>query len=194
MHYLRKNLATLCPYRLIRDRVAPPPSSEWTTANADRPLRTESEQVSKSVPCPTLRRPSYVCTVWHVGTRNTTSYTVWKNHFVFDWKLELSLWDRKKCCYVVALDDGGKYAESLRFEMESGSVFLHNDASEVLCTQSPRGYRGSVMPVPRCLCASNILPAWQPSSLPPAGVFQDLTHRMCCSIPVVKTVTARAPL
>lgn len=41
--------------------------------------------MSKSVPCPTLRRPSYVCTVWHVGTKNTTSYTVGKKyHCIFE--------------------------------------------------------------------------------------------------------------
>lgn len=34
--------------------------------------------MSKSVPCPILRCPSYMCTVWHVGTKNTTSYTLWK--------------------------------------------------------------------------------------------------------------------
>lgn len=38
--------------------------------------------MSKSVPCPTFRRPSYVCTVRHVGTKNTTSYTAWQNQRV----------------------------------------------------------------------------------------------------------------
>lgn len=60
---IEKNLADLCPWRLHRPSTARPPGAE-------------REQVSTSVPCPILRRPSYVCTVRHVGTRNTTSYTV----------------------------------------------------------------------------------------------------------------------
>lgn len=75
------------PLSAVSDQVPLALNNEWTKLNADQLRRAESEQVSmsKSVPCPTLRCPSYVSTVWHVGTKNTTSYTVCKNHLSESW-------------------------------------------------------------------------------------------------------------
>lgn len=47
-----------------------------------------------------------------------------------------------------------------------------------------------------CLCVSNIFLTWLNRAFTPAGMLQGeaLTHRKCCEIIVVKTVTARTPV
>lgn len=139
------------------------------------PPRAEGEQVSKYVPCPILRRPSYVCTVRHVGTRNTTSYTVWKAILYLCVKPTENKNDRNNVeCFI--WDESGETVVS--FFSPQCPPYRQSPGNSTMAIV----WCGSMMTVcvRVCSCTSNIFLTGRTRSLPLAGA--NLTHTTCCAI------------